>query len=271
MSETFKQQQQTAWNEKASAYDLHLGKITAGFADRLLDAADISEGMQVLDVATGPGYVAGGAHARGAIATGIDISGAMIAQARHRYPDALFYEGDAESLIFPDRFFEAVLCPFGLDYLEQPEKAIEHAHRVLCPGGKYGFSVWDSPTSNPVIELVLNAIDTHDNASDRAEIVPPLFRFSEPESAKSLLENHGFKLISVEQVSLGWTVEHPRQLLDLIYKSTVTTARQLERQDYSTIAAIHQHISDGVAALLEGDNALSWNAIIAVGIKPGGS
>lgn len=269
MSELFKQQQQTAWNEKASAYDLHLGKITALAAESLLNAAGVSEGMQVLDVATGPGYVAGGAHARGAIATGVDLAGAMIAQAQHRYPDALFYEGDAESLIFPDGFFDAVLCPFGLDYLAQPEKAVAHAHRVLCPGGKYGFSVWASPLSNPLFELVLNAITTQGDYREPSEIAPALFRFSEPESAKSLLENHGFNAVNIEQVSLEWQVDNPRRLLDLIYKSTVTTAEHLEQQDYSVIGDIHQHIIDGVKALLGRDNTLSWHALIAVGVKPG--
>ncbi|HAD07917.1 MAG TPA: hypothetical protein DCF62_00405 [Porticoccaceae bacterium] len=267
MSENFKEQQQTGWNEKASAYDLHLGKITARAADPLLDAAGVGAGMQVLDVATGPGYVAGSAHARGAIATGIDIAGAMIAQAQRSFPDALFYEGDAESLIFPDGFFDAVLCPFGLDYLEQPEKAIGHAHRVLCPGGKYGFSVWGAPRVNPLIELIFAAIDIH-GKDTLAKASPPLFRYSEPEVAKALLENHGFEDIRVEEVSLNWPADNPRQLLDLIYKSTVRTASQLECQDYGVIGDIHQHIIDGVQALLDHGEPLSWNALIAVATKP---
>lgn len=268
MSESFKERQQAGWNEKASAYDLHLGKITARAAQPLLDAAGITEGMQVLDVATGPGYVAGAAHARGAIATGIDIAGAMIAQAQRSFPDALFYEGDGESLVFPDGFFDAVFCSFGLDYLEQPEKAISHAHRVLCPGGKYGCSIWGRPQSNPLFELVLNALNTHGGAGEQSEADPPLFRYSEPESAKKLLESRGFEGIRVEEVELEWTVDNPRQLLDLIYKSTVRTAAQLESLEYSRIGDIHQHIIDGVQALLEGGESLSWSAVIAVAVKP---
>ena len=58
--------------------------------------------MRVLDVATGPGYVAGAAAASGATVVGLDFSPPMIAEARRRYPDIEFHEGDAEALPFDD-------------------------------------------------------------------------------------------------------------------------------------------------------------------------
>ena len=47
------------------AYDASLGAVTSQCIGALLDAAGIGAGCRVLDVATGAGYVAGAALARG--------------------------------------------------------------------------------------------------------------------------------------------------------------------------------------------------------------
>jgi ubiquinone/menaquinone biosynthesis C-methylase UbiE len=66
--------------------------------------------MRVLDVAAGPGYVAAGADARGAHAVGIDFAADMVSEARRRYPNIEFHEGDAENLAFDTSSFDAVVC-----------------------------------------------------------------------------------------------------------------------------------------------------------------
>ena len=43
-------------------------------------------GVHVLDVATGPGYVAAEAARRGAAVVGVDFSAAMLAEARRHHP-----------------------------------------------------------------------------------------------------------------------------------------------------------------------------------------
>jgi tRNA G10 N-methylase Trm11 len=72
----------TGWERKAEPYDRFFGSITARIADPLLNAARVGAGVVVLDIATGPGYVAGRATARGAVTLGIDIAAAMVALAR---------------------------------------------------------------------------------------------------------------------------------------------------------------------------------------------
>jgi hypothetical protein len=60
------------WAEKdVDAYDMLLGRVTQTLAEPLLDAVDAGPGTRLLDLATGPGYVAGRAAARGAEAVGL--------------------------------------------------------------------------------------------------------------------------------------------------------------------------------------------------------
>ena len=62
------------WEERAPGYDRFFGSITSRLAAPLLDAARVGERTRVLDVATGPGYIAGEASARGASVVGVDVA-----------------------------------------------------------------------------------------------------------------------------------------------------------------------------------------------------
>ena len=94
-----------------------------------------SAGTRVLDVATGPGTIAGVAAARGADVVGLDFSGAMIAEATRLHPAVAFREGDAHALPFDAASFDAVVMNFGLLHLARPETAMAEAHRVLRGDG----------------------------------------------------------------------------------------------------------------------------------------
>src|SRR2546425_13368147 len=91
--------------------------------DPLLDAAEVRSGARALDVASGPGYVAAAAAARGARVTGVDFSLAMVRLARAQNSGVKFRKGNAESLPFPDGSFDAVVMNFGMLHLARPEHA----------------------------------------------------------------------------------------------------------------------------------------------------
>jgi len=133
---TFKEMEQSGWHSKASTYDALVGQITMQAMDALLDAAGVVAGVRVLDVACGPGYGAGAAVGRGANAVGVDFAEAMVEEANKNFPGAEFQAGDGEKLSFEDSCFDAVICPFGLLHMPEPERAVSEAFRVLRSGGR---------------------------------------------------------------------------------------------------------------------------------------
>src|SRR3990172_10242479 len=116
------------WESVVAEYDNAFGKLTTQVIEPLLDAVGAGRGVRLLDVATGPGYLAAAAVRRGAEVVGVDFSLPMVAAARKRYSEVEFREGDAEALPFPDGVFDVVVMNFGMLHFERPDQALTEAH-----------------------------------------------------------------------------------------------------------------------------------------------
>lgn len=265
---SFKEMEQSGWHTKASDYDDFAGRVTKQATEALLDAVDVKSGMSVLDVACGPGYGAGAAAARGANAIGVDFAAGMIVEASKNFPDIQFQEGDAENLPFNDESFDAVVCPFGLLHMSEPEKAVSEAYRVLKKDGKYSFSVWTTPETHEFFAVVMSAIQEHANMEIPLPSAPPIFRFSDHKECNAVLAEAGFTDIKVIETKPIWQVHSAQQLLDMIYNGTVRTAALLERQETKVQKEIHAAIILGAEKYRDKDGfSFDWPAVVASGHK----
>ena len=116
-------------------------------AAHLVRFAGLQAGQSVLDVATGTGVVAITAARAGARVTGLDLTPALLAEARQNAriagcEDVVWTEGDAEKLPYPDASFDVVVSQFGHMFAPRPDVAIAEMHRVLRPKGRIAFATW---------------------------------------------------------------------------------------------------------------------------------
>lgn len=65
---------------------------------------------------------------------------------------------DAMQLPFPDAAFDAVVCQFGAMFFPDKARAFAEARRVLRPGGRLLFNVWDRIEVNEFAETVTAAL-----------------------------------------------------------------------------------------------------------------
>src|SRR5581483_10155196 len=233
----FRDFEHAGWQEAAQAYTTHWAALTRQAVEPLLDAVGAGPGVRLLDVATGPGHVAGAAAARGARATGVDFAPVMVEAARERYPAVAFQEGEADALPFPDASFDAVTIAYGLLHFERPEQALAEAHRVLQPGGRVAFTVWATPDAAVGFELILRAVERYGNPNVPLPPAPPFFRFSDAEECRRVLGALGFRDVVVSQVPQVWRLRSPEQFFEAMRHGTVRTAGLLRGQAPAGLAA----------------------------------
>jgi ubiquinone/menaquinone biosynthesis C-methylase UbiE len=148
-----------------SFYDRGLGPVFfADFADDIARRVTASAPGRVLELAAGTGIVSRKLRdllPPEAELTATDLNPPMLEVARGKFRPGervAFRPADAGALPFPDGSFDAIACQFGVMFFPDKDEAYREAHRVLTPGGRYVFSVWDSHRHNPVGRLITEIV-----------------------------------------------------------------------------------------------------------------
>ncbi len=268
-AEAFHAFEHAGWQGAARRYDDAFGSLTRQAIDPLLDAAQVRAGARVLDVASGPGYVAAAAAQRGAQVTALDFSDAMVEMARTQNPGIEFREGDATALSFADGSFDAVVMNFGMLHLARPERAVSEALRVLRPGGRYAFTVWAKPEEAVGFGIILDAVRKHGNPDVPLPPGPPFFRFSDASECDNALKVAGFRNVDVRKVPQVWRFSASGMLFEAFLAGTVRTQALLHAQSAPVLAAIRDAVGR-VAGEYEnhGTVEIPMPAVLAAAQKP---
>ncbi len=252
------------WETVAGTYADHWTSLTSQTIESLLGVAQVTAGTTLLDVASGPGFVAAAAAERGAAVAGLDFSPLMADLARRSYPAVHYVIGDAEALPLRDNSRAAVVMNFGMLHLARPEHAIAEALRVLRPGGRYAFTVWATPEYAKGFAIVLKAIEEHGNPNVPLPAGPPIFRFSDADTSRAALAEAGFVDINVERLPLVWRIRTPAAIFEGMHRGTPRTGAVLRAQTPEALAAIRAAVLADLAAYVEaGEVRLPMPAMLA--------
>jgi SAM-dependent methyltransferase len=253
----------TAWEERVDAYASFFGEITGRLIHPLLDAVEVGPGTRLLDVATGPGYVAGRAAQRGATACGVDIAEAMLVRARAQHEGVEFTRGDAQALPFDDDRFDAVVGNFALPHLSRPEQAVSEAVRVLAPGGRLALTTWDVPARMRMFGAFLEAVGEAGAAPpDGLPPGPDVFRFADDDEFRRLFEAEGLVEVRVSRIEFIHRVERFEDFWEALQRGTVRMASLVLGQPEETRERIRQALVRRVA-----DHASARGLELPVSVK----
>ncbi|HZQ37733.1 MAG TPA: methyltransferase domain-containing protein [Dehalococcoidia bacterium] len=196
------------WSTVAPEYEAHGGNVPArGSAEYGAWVAAIRELLppapaDVLDIATGTGFVALIAVGLGHRVTGIDLAGPMLgearAEARRRALSVAFELGDAVAPGFPAESFDAIVNRHFIWTLREPLLAVRNWLRLLRPGGRVvaidGF--WFAQASDDAAaDAAPNLFDQHYTPETRAAL--PAMQLTTAEPIAALCKQAGFASVTI--------------------------------------------------------------------------
>ena len=187
---------------------------------------NLAPGDHVLDVCGGTGdlaiLAATDVGPEGSV-TVYDINRSMIQAgmgkvARKNIEDRIRYvQGNAESISFPDRRFDAAMVGFGIRNVTNMKKGFEEMYRILKPGGKMMCLEFSKPTFAPFRSLydfysfyIMPRLGELIAGSRKAYThLPESIRmFPLPDELTELLKNIGFSHVDHEKLTNGIAVIH---------------------------------------------------------------
>jgi ubiquinone/menaquinone biosynthesis C-methylase UbiE len=138
-------------------YDRHLGPILfEAFAEVLAERLSAAD-RAILETAAGTGIVtramAAALPQSAIMATDLNQAMLDVAAEKARGGDLKWQQADAQSLPFEAGSFDVVVCSFGVMFMPDKQGAFREARRVLRPGGRFLFTVWDRIETNPLMHV----------------------------------------------------------------------------------------------------------------------
>lgn len=133
------------------------------YAEDLAARVMAGDPERILEVAAGTGALTQemAAHLDGGSIVATDLNPAMLDLAAARFPNdgrITCRQADALDLPFADESFDTVACQFGAMFFPDKAKGYAEARRVLKPGGRFLFNVWDTVESNDFTAVMLDAL-----------------------------------------------------------------------------------------------------------------
>ena len=216
------------WDKAAAGWNDHTQIIREWLRDAtrlMLDAAQVSAGARVLDIAAGAGdqtldiarRVGGTGYV---LAT--DISTRILELAQHNAHAAGFFHvatrvADAQSLGLDGTNFDAAVSRLGLMFCNQPLAALNSARAALKRGGRFSALVFSGPQSNPCLAIMMRTALKHAGLTPESPFVPgTLMSLGQPGLFAQLLHDAGFIDIEVKPLVAPFHLPTSRHYIDFV-------------------------------------------------------
>jgi len=176
----------------------------------MIEAARVSPGMQVLDLASGGGEpaisLAQAVEPEGRVIATDLVPGMLLGAREHAaWVDRRnlgFVAANAEALPFAAGGFDRVTCRFGVMFFPAVDRALQEVGRVLKPGGRLAFAAWGEVRRNNFFAattgVLLKFTKSPSQNPDMAH------RFAEPGSLSAALRQPEIQELTETFHSISW-------------------------------------------------------------------
>ncbi|MFT5202594.1 MAG: ubiquinone/menaquinone biosynthesis C-methylase UbiE [Candidatus Aldehydirespiratoraceae bacterium] len=263
--------QRYGWDRAAAFYERYWQTQLAPAQAATLDAARLSPGDSVIDVACGTGLVTFAAAHQvepGGRVLGSDISANMVAAAVAAATDkgisnVSFERADAEDLGCEPASFDVAICALGLMYVPSPKNALREMYEALGTGGRVSVSIWGERRNCGWADIF--PIVDRRVASD---VCPMFFALGAKQSLESVMAEVGFRDATTTRIGIDLVYTNDEEALGAAFMGG-PVALAYSKFDDAIKHEVHQEYLESIAEYRDGSGAyrVPGEFVIASGIK----
>jgi SAM-dependent methyltransferase len=233
-------------------YDRCLGQfLFEPYAEHLAQRVVKLRPRRLLETAAGTGIVTR-ALARALpdaeiIATDLNQAMLDLAATKLQAPKVTWRQADAQSLPFEDATFDVVVCQFGVMFFPDKQRGYQEARRVLRPGGRFLFSVWDSIEQNEIPYCVAQSVKALFPTDPPNFLARTPYGYCDEGAIRDALLQAGFDQVQVETVQRMSRAPSPQEpAIGLCQGSPLRN--EIEARDSSRLDEATKQAAEAVAA-----------------------
>jgi SAM-dependent methyltransferase len=265
------------WEVAAAAWGRHADRVRdwgMPVSAAMVDALALQPGQLVLELAAGPGdtgFLAAELIQPGGTLISSDGAEAMLDVARARAletgaDNVEFKQLELEWIDLPTASVDAVLCRWGIMLTVDPAAGAQEARRVLKPGGRAAFAVWDRPERNPWATIPSRALISLGHADPPDPDAPGMFRLAGDGVLGELLESAGFVDVHVHAVEVVRRYPALQRYIDETADMSPMFSRTYHELDDAAQRAVVEQLTAGAQEFVadDGSVALPGSSLVAV-------
>jgi ubiquinone/menaquinone biosynthesis C-methylase UbiE len=155
-------------------------------------------------------------------------------------------QADALALPFPDRSFDTVACQFGAMFFPDKVKGYREARRVLKPGGRFCFNVWDRIATNEFADVVTESLVTVFPQDPPRFLARTPHGYHDTDLIRRQLAEAGFTDVAVDAVEHRSKAPSPRDPA-VAYCQGTPLRNEIETRDASRLEEATVVATDAIA------------------------
>ena len=273
-----REQQKATWNKFSPGWkkwDEFTMNFLKPMGDKIIEALDIQQTDEVLDIACGtgePGLTIAAIATKGKV-TGTDLADQMLAIAKENAEQKGLKNFTTEAcdvceMPFANNSFDKISCRMGFMFFPDMQLAANEMFRVLKTGGKIATSVWSTPDKNVWITNVMGIINKNMELPQPVPGAPGMFRCGGPGQIKAILEKAGFKNIAEQPVDGKVFYDDADHMWTMMNEVAAPVVGALSKADESLREKIKNEVKENSEKFRSADGLeLDYGALVISGTK----
>ncbi|MFC3701951.1 malonyl-ACP O-methyltransferase BioC [Reinekea marina] len=219
-----------SFSAAAEHYDsvAHLQRQVADELMKRVTRLPMVSAQKAVDLGTGTGYLLPALDHRfnPRELFGLDLSNAMLHQAKHRHRKVITVQADLEQPPFQSSSIDLAVSSLAVQWLECPMKFVEHAFSMLTPGGYLALATV-GPKTLSELKTAWQSVDE----------VAHVNQFNSAQQWRDAISDTGFVVEHWQESFIEVLYDHP---LTLLNELKILGANHVDRNEQPKVSSVRK-------------------------------